>query len=389
MFRRCTKSDKNDKSKIKFSVLTIVVLLAIILCNIVVLVKPKENSLVVNAKDNKSSYVLIEQSTNRVLKGENEHFELPMASTTKIMTALIVLEKSNLNDIVTIPNEAIGVEGSSIYLKKDEKMSVKDLLYGLMLRSGNDSAVALAIHTAGSVDKFVTLMNEKAKSMGLKNTQFKNPHGLSKKGHYTSAYDLAIIASNAMNNPIFKEIVGTKLHTVNGDENVETRYFANKNRILYNYSGGNGIKTGYTTEAGRCLVASSEKNGMQVIAVAINRYDYFDFCSKLMDYAYENYCMEKILDKNNAYAEIAVKKGGKIKKAKVYPACDLYYPIKKDGSEEIKTEITTVEYLIAPHKAQTSCGTIKIYIGNHLKFEEKLYTIYNIDKKFSISDIWS
>ena len=346
-------------------------------------------TLVANAKSQKQGYVLIECSSNRVLKAENEHNRLPMASTTKIMTALIAVERLKLDDVVTIPKEAVGIEGSSIYLKLGEKISVLDLLYGLMLRSGNDSAVALAIHTAGSVSKFVDLMNEKANQLGLKNTSFKNPHGLSEKEHFTSAYDLALIASYAMKNPTFKEIVGTKSHVAKAENEEENRYFANKNRILYNYSGGNGIKTGYTVDAGRCLVASSERNSMQVIAVALNYYDYFEFCSQLMDYAFENYEMKKVVDNSTPYATIKVKKGGKVKTAEIFALNDCFYPIKKDGSEEIKVDVTHQDQLVAPHDKQTSCGNVKIYIGNCLKFEEKLYTIYNIEKKFSITDFWS
>ena len=384
MFRSCSKSNKNGKGKI-----VPLLILTTLLVSVVFITSPKPIIRTALAKSGNSSYIVIEQSSNRILKADNENMQLPMASTTKAMTAIIVIENAKLNDIVTIPNEAVGVEGSSIYLKAGEKWSVKDLLYGLMLRSGNDSAVALAFHTAGSIDNFVSLMNKKVDELGLKNTKFKNPHGLSEKGHYTSAYDLAIISSYAMNNPIFKEIVSTKMHVAKANNDTENHYFANKNRILYNYSGANGIKTGYTIEAGRCLIASSERNGMQVIAVAINHYNYFDLCADLMDYAYENYEMKKLLDKNKIYATIPVKKGGKIKNADLYSNHDLYFPIKKDGSEEIRLEISTIDKITAPHNLETSCGSIKIYVGNCLKFDEKLYTIYNIEKKFSIVDIWS
>lgn len=385
MFRHGTKSYKNGQSKV---VLGALLLLLLLLSSIAFFTISKGTNTAV-ASSEKSSYIVIEQSSRRILKGENVHQQLPMASTTKIMTALIVLEHASLDDVVTIPQEAVGIEGSSIYLKVGDKLSVRNLLYGLMLRSGNDSAVALAIHTAGSVEKFTKLMNNKVDQLGLKNTRFVNPHGLSAKGHYTSAYDLAIISSEAMLNPVFKEIVSTKLHVIKSENEQETRYFANKNRILYNYDGGNGIKTGYTTEAGRCLVASSERNGMQVIAVAINHYDYFDFCSKLMDYAYENYHMQKVIDKNKSYSEVKVKKGGKIKKVDLFPSKDCYYPVKKDDSEEIRVELSTVKQITAPHLKETPCGSIKIYVDNCLKFDEKLYTIYNIDKRFSITDLWS
>ena len=334
---------------------------------------------------NESAYAVMEVSSNRLLKSSNENAKLPMASTTKALTALIVIENIvDLDQIVTIPKEAVGIEGSSIYLKLGEKISVKDLLYGLMLRSGNDAAVALAIHTAGSVEKFVNLMNEKANSLGLKNSHFVNPHGLSAKNHYTSAYDLCVIASEALKNPTFKEIVSTKMHVVEGENGEESRYFANKNRILYSYEGANGVKTGYTIEAGRCLIASSERNGMQVVAVALNYYDYFQLCANLMDYAHQNYKMVKVIDKNKSYGEIEVKKGKKIKSVEVYSDTDRYYPVKADGSENIDARVSIPNHITAPHDKANSLGEVNIFINNHLIFTEKLYSIYNVDKKFSI-----
>ncbi len=377
MVRHCTKICKNDKSKIIGGV-SLIILLAVCVCLPFLF---SANATTVNAEGNKSGYIVIEASTKRILKANNAHLYMPMASTTKIMTALIVLEKANINDIVTVTNEAVGIEGSSIYLRKGDKMSVEDLLYGLMLRSGNDAATALAIHTAGSVDKFVTLMNEKVQLLGLKNTKFQNPHGLSAKNHYTSAYDLAIITAEAFKSNVFMQIVSTKMHTVKGENEEETKYFANKNRILYSYDGANGVKTGYTTEAGRCLVASSKKNGMQVIAVALNYYDYFDLCASLMDYAHSHYKMEKVIDADKSYADLEVKGARKIKNAELHTLENRYYPIKTDGSEQIKEKISTINQIVAPHNKENSCGELKIYVGNDLIFNEKLYTIYNIEKK--------
>lgn len=377
MVRHDTKVSKINKRKIAIAAITLV--LSICLC--LPTLSSYNKQVVANAKGESSGYVVIEASSTRVLKEYNAHIALPMASTTKIMTALVVLEQANLNDVVAIPNEAVGIEGSSIYLKKGDKMSVKDLLYGLMLRSGNDSSVALAIHTAGSVSKFVELMNSKAKTLGLKNTKFQNPHGLSEKEHYVSAYDLAIITAEAFKNETFKQIVSTKMHVVKGENEEENRYFANKNRILYNYEGANGVKTGYTMEAGRCLVASSERNGMQVIAVALNYYDYFDLCASLMDYAHSNYRMEKLLDVDKSYESVAVKKGKKTKSADLHVLENRYYPVKNDESEQIREEITAIDQIVAPHNKENSCGEVKIYVGNDLIFKQKLYTIYNIEKK--------
>ncbi len=340
---------------------------------------PNANS-VAEASDG-SSYVVIEATSGRLLKGSNVTARLPMASTTKAMTAIVAIEHANIDDVVSIPKCAVGIEGSSIYLKEGEKFTLKELLYGLMLRSGNDAAVAIAVHVAGSVEDFAQMMNDKASELGLKNTHFVNPHGLSAKEHYTSAYDLACIAAYGMANPVFKEIVSTKSITIKGDGEEETRYFANKNRILYSYDGANGVKTGYTKEAGRCLIASSERDGMQVVAVALNVYDYFNVCAELMDYAHDNYQMVKVADKTQPICEIKVKQTFFSVKADVFVKEDRYYPLKKDGSEEITTEIESVESVKAPHNGEESVGEVKIFVNKRLIFTEKLYTIYNIEKK--------
>ena len=373
MVRYCSKNNKNRKSKIVIILLFMLTILSFPFC---------QHNVLAKGEGNKRGYVVIEASSNRILKASNEHLSMPMASTTKIMTAIVTIENADLKEIITIPKSAVGIEGSSIYLKVGQKISVINLLYGLILRSGNDAAVALALHVAGSVEKFVALMNEKVNELGLKQTKFQNPHGLSQNNHYTSAYDLAIITSYALKNEVFKDIVSTKMHVVNGENDEENQYFANKNRILYNYQGANGVKTGYTIDAGRCLVASSEREGMQVIAVALNYYNYFELCSELMDYAHNNYYLKKIADNSKPYAEAKVKKGKGVKKTELYLLEDRYYPLKKDGSEEVVTEIYAKSEIIAPHEKTNSCGEVKFYVGNNLIFQEKLYTIYNIEKKW-------
>lgn len=231
-----------------------------------------------------SSFICMRADTLRVFDAQNENMRLPMASTTKTMTALIAIENCLPDEIVTVPKAAVGIEGSSIYLREGEKLTVKELLYGLMLRSGNDAATALAIHIAGSVENFASVMNLRAESMGLSNTHFVNPHGLHDENHYTSAYDLCVIGCIAMQNPLFKEIVSTKFVTIGEGES--RRFWSNKNKILSIYTGGNGIKTGFTKDAGRCLIASAERDGVTVVSVVLNRYDMFNDCMRLMDSAF-------------------------------------------------------------------------------------------------------
>ena len=233
---------------------------------------------------NNSSYIVMRADTLEVIKGANYTIRQPMASTTKIMTALLICENCPPDKSVQITKESVGIEGSSVYLKEGETYSVKELLLGLMLRSGNDCATALAISLGGSVDNFVEMMNLRASQLGLKDTHYVNPHGLHHKDHYTSCYDLCKLGCIAMKNPLFKEIVGTKLSTIGKGEYKKT--IANKNKILFHYDGGNGIKTGYTKAAGRCLVASAERENVKLVSAALNVPDMFGMCENLLDYGF-------------------------------------------------------------------------------------------------------
>ncbi len=209
-----------------------------------------DNSYVLSDKINLTAEcsVLIEANSRRILYASNAMSKRAMASTTKIMTALVIIENCNLDDVVTIPREAQGVEGSSIYLSAGEKLTVKQLLYGLMLRSGNDAATALAIHCSGSIEEFARLMNKTAEKLGLENTNFANPSGLPNEKHYTTAYELALIAARAMEYDVFREIVSTKNTTIPWEGHDCDRLLVNKNKMLAQYDGADGIKTGYTRQ---------------------------------------------------------------------------------------------------------------------------------------------
>lgn len=258
--------------------------------------------------------IAMELESGTVFHKKNEELKLPMASTTKIMTALIVAEDCDLTEVISVPDEAVGVEGSSIYLKREEKISVKDLLYGLMLRSGNDAATALAIHHSGSVENFVEKMNSRAEELGANKTHFKNPSGLPDAEHYTTARDLCTITCSAMKNEIFAKVVGTKSYS--GD----FRAFTNKNKLLNNFDGANGVKTGYTEKAGRCLVSSAKRAGMDVVCVVLNCYDMFERSQKIIEGCFDKYAVETISNniifnfngtpcKLNEDARIIVEKG--------------------------------------------------------------------------------
>ena len=212
------------------------------------------------------SAILIDADSGRVLFEKNAHTKRGIASTTKILTAIVVLENASSDEVVNVSYKAANTEGSSMYLKSGEKITVENLLYGLMLNSGNDAATALAEHTAGSVEEFAKLMNKKAKEIGMNSSSFANPHGLDNENHYSTAYDMAMLTKYAMENKTFKNIVGTKTKIAK-NENGDYKYLTNHNKLLSIYEYCLGVKTGFTKKCGRCLVSFSEKNGVKLIAI--------------------------------------------------------------------------------------------------------------------------
>lgn len=233
--------------------------------------------------------VLINAHTGDVLFRQNENARLPMASTTKIMTALVVLEALSPSTPVTITSASVGVEGSSIYLTEGEVLTVEELLYALMLSSANDAAVALAIAVSGNVEAFSERMNQKADALGLEDTHFTNPHGLDDPEHYTTAYELAVIAKEALSHELLRTIMSTERKTIphNGAEGV--RLLLNHNKMLRTYDGAIGVKTGFTKKSGRCLVSAAERDGVSLIAVTINAPDDWRDHTAMLDYGFSLY----------------------------------------------------------------------------------------------------
>ena len=242
---------------------------------------------------------LIDAKSGAVLYSYNSDKRLPMASTTKIMTALTVLETLDAKTEVSVPKEACGVEGSSIYLYPQEKITVKNLLYGLMLESGNDAASALAYACCGSEEKFAELMNSKAHGLGLIDTHFTNPHGLPDENHYTTAYELALISAKALENDDFKEITSTASYSCKVEGKNMSRFFSNHNRLLRSYNGCIGVKTGFTKTAGRCLVSAAERDGRRYVAVTLGDGDDWKDHTSLLDFAFENFGCAEIAPKDN------------------------------------------------------------------------------------------
>ncbi len=334
-----------------------------------------------NVQCSAAGMAMLELSSGRLIMQKNSDKKLPMASTTKIMTAITVIEHTKgLDKTVVIPDEAVGVEGSSIYLLRGEELSVRDLLYGLMLQSGNDCAVALAITVGGSVENFANMMNELAKQIGAYNTHFVNPHGLHDDDHYTTAYDLALISAYAMRNPVFKEIVGTKTYKTTWKDHDYGRVIVNKNKILSTFDGGNGIKTGFTKKAGRCLVSSAERDGRTLICVVLNCGPMFEECSALMNLAFDKLIMSDIISTNVALNKVKVKKG-KQKYVNVGLESVVHYPLTESEAEKLSFEFDLPDEISAPVKVGERIGKINIYLENRLLFSEDLFTMDNVEKE--------
>lgn len=257
------------------------------------------------------SYVAIDAESGRILSSNNADKKLPMASTTKIMTTILSIEMiPDINKIIEVPETCTNIEGSSLYLVPKQKTSIKDLLYGTMLRSGNDAALALAYESGknnegkNNVDNFIEIMNNKAKEIGAYNTNFTNPNGLHDDNHYTTAYDLALISKYAMESETFRDIASAKYYKA---ESLNTVLY-NKNKVVHQYDNGTGIKIGYTKAAGRCLSASASKDGTEIIAVVLNDNNWFNDSYKIFDWAFENFKKYNIVDEmqfitNTQYGE--------------------------------------------------------------------------------------
>ena len=247
--------------------------------------------------------VLMDAKTQRVLYEKSANARSLIASTTKIMTALIVCEQCNVLDRMSIPKEAVGIEGSSMYLKEGEVLTIQELLYGLMMHSGNDAATALAIYCGGTVEGFVELMNDKAHCLNLTDTHFENPHGLDSTGHYSTAKDLAALAAYAMENPIFRQCVSTKTLKVG------QRYLTNHNKLLWRVEGADGVKTGYTKAAGRILVSSATRDGRRLVAVTINAPNDWNDHESLYNVGFRDFTVRTIVDAGEVLGTAEVASG--------------------------------------------------------------------------------
>ena len=283
--------------------------------------------------------ILLDGTTGRILLEKKIDEQSLIASTTKIMTALVVCEQCNVLDRVRIPKEAVGIEGSSMYLQEGEVLTLQELLYGLMLHSGNDAAVALAIYCGGTVEGFVELMNDKAHNLGLSGTHFANPNGLDAPGHYATARDLATLAAYAMENPIFYQTVSTK------SMKIGQRYLTNHNKLLWRVEGADGVKTGYTRAAGRILVSSATRNGRRLICVTIDDPDDWNDHSQLLERGFSEFRLRRLVQAGETLGTVEIA-GGQAGYVNLLAAEDFDYALAEN--EEITIEMIGSGFVYAP-----------------------------------------
>ncbi|MCX7923187.1 MAG: D-alanyl-D-alanine carboxypeptidase [Clostridia bacterium] len=321
--------------------------------------------------------IVMDMKSGRVLYEKNAYSRRPMASTTKIMTAVVALENGNLEDNVTVSKRAAAIGGSTIKLKAGETLKLRELMYGLMLKSGNDAALAIAEHIGGTVENFVEMMNRKALELGAKDTHFQTPHGLDRSEHYSTAYDLALITKYALVNPTFSKIVGTK------SAYIPNRDLNNTNEMLGLYPGADGVKTGFTGQAGRCLVTSATRNNWRVISVVLNcatRTKRAQSSKAILDYAFDNYKRYRLLKQGQEIIKIPVIKGV-AKSVSIKAVDDISMPLRQDEVDTLETQVEMEESLAAPVQAGVKVGTIKYFSNGKEIAQSRLETGEEIQRK--------
>jgi len=322
--------------------------------------------------------VVLEGNSNTVMYEYDAHVQMPMASTTKIVTAIVAIE--NCDDLDTkfvVSDNAVGIEGTSIYIKSGESLSMRELLYGLILASGNDCAVAIAEYF-GSEDKFVGMMNDYVASLGLKNTHFDNPHGLDGGTHYTTAYDLAVVTANALDNDIFREIVSTERMVIDATDKYQARYLKHKNKLLFTDDNCIGVKTGFTDNAGRCLVNAHEENGLQIISVVLNCQPMFEECDRLTKLALDNYEYVDFVAPYTFVSDVNIESSDKTEIGVI--TIDGYgCPILKSEKDMYSVKYNLPDSIVAPINLNQVVGYVEVYYNDEVIYCGELITIEGAD----------
>jgi len=363
-------------------VLVFLFIILIILSN-TALVSTSAEAAGVNAaqpQTNGKAAVLMDASSGRVLYEKNSHDRLPQASLTKIMTALLVIENGDLNKEVTVSENAANTPECSIYLEPGETLTRLELLYGAMLHSGNDAAMTLAESVSGNELSFVKLINQRARQLEMNDTHFCNPHGLEAAGHYSSAYDLALLSRKALANQVFAQVVGTKQKLIPWAGHNEDRVLINMNRLLYRYDGTIGVKTGYTKEAGNCVVGAARKGDMVLVAVSMNSTAVYDDLQQMLDYGFENYQMLTLGKIDEISFDIKVMEG-ESKTIAAAPAEDLRVAVTPAEIPGVCYSIVPPAQVTAPLEKGSALGVFKLYIDGKQVAAIDLLASESVNKK--------
>ena len=331
------------------------------------------------------SAAVYEPKTRSFPYSKNMHERLPMASTTKIMTSILAIEELDADEVISVPSDAVGIEGSSLYMLEGDEITVEDLVYALMLQSANDAATLLAIRMSGDVFGFANKMNAKAYEIGMSDTSFDNPHGLDSEEHFTTAHDLALLTAYALDNPTFREIVSTYRKTIYLGE--KSRVLVNHNKLLRRYDGCIGVKTGYTDRSGRCLVSAAEREGISLIAVTLDAPDDWNDHTKMLDSSFGEYKVFNLDGVAPNEISIPVINGNKTS------ICARI--AKEDGAlvtgsgDTISTRLTVRQYLPAPIRAGDEVGRLEIFVNGEIYASYPYISLENCSKKaFTIFDFF-
>ncbi|TCP59521.1 D-alanyl-D-alanine carboxypeptidase [Tumebacillus sp. BK434] len=324
---------------------------------------------------------VIDVQTGRVLYEKNGDEKMLIASLTKIITAIVAIESGvDLNSTVTVSSRASGKEGSSIYLKVGEKQKLIDLLYAVMLRSGNDAATAVAEHVGKTEQGFVELMNQKVAELGLTQTHFANPHGLDAQEHYSSAHDMAVLTAYALRNPVFAEIVKTKVKSIPMPGEAWDRKMYNKNKMLTRYDGADGVKTGYTKAAGRCLASSATKDGRQIAVLTLDASSDWDDHARLLNYGFEKYKFMPVVKEHDVLQTVPVEDGMK-QEVDVVVGHEFNFPLREEEQEKLTRKVELEDSLDAPIAAGQKVGEMKFYFEERLVGEVPILAGHDVQEK--------
>lgn len=330
--------------------------------------------------------VLIEASTGRVVSEKNASVRLPMASTTKIMTAIVAIENCDISTVVTVSPDAVGVEGSSIYLFAGEQLTLEDLLYAMLLESANDAAAAIAIKVGGSIEDFAEMMNDKAGALGLSNTHFTNPHGLDDPEHYTTAAELAKIAAAAMKNEVFRTIVSTRKTTIPQSNGEGVRVLYNHNKLLGSYEGCIGVKTGYTRQSGRCLVSAAERGGVELIAVTLSAPNDWNDHKTMLDHGFSLYESRTLCGEGEFQHTMPVISGN-TEYVVLKNAGELTLTLPKNAGE-VEYRVELPSFIYAPVNMGEQVGRLVYTLDGQTVAELPIIASYSVERTVYKKSLW-